>query len=53
VVATATSLAGSKKTDFRQFIYSCSSTNPKNMVKIGRVGVEKNGLAKIVKSKKK
>ena len=39
-VAPATSLEGSKKNDFRSFIYSQSSTNAANFVKIGPVDVE-------------
>ena len=36
-------------TNFRSFIYSHSSTNPTNLVKIGLVDVETIGLTEIVK----
>ena len=40
LVATATTLEGSKKNYFRSFIYGQSYTNPANFVKIGPVDVE-------------
>jgi len=49
LVAVATSLEGSKKNNFRSFIYSHSSTIPANSVKIGPVDVEITDLTEIVK----
>ena len=49
LVATATSLEGSKKNNFRPLIYGQSSTNPENFVKIGLVDVEITGLTEIIK----
>jgi len=42
-----------RKTNFRSFIYSKSSTDPANLVKIGPIDVEIIGLTKIVKNEKK
>jgi len=50
MVAMATTLEGSKKTIFRSFIYSQSSTNSVNLVKIGPVDVEITGVTEIVKN---
>jgi len=47
LVATATTLEGSKKNNFRSFIYGQSYTNPANFVKIGPVDVEIIGLTEI------
>jgi len=41
-----------RKTNFRSFIYSQSSTNPADRVKIGPVNVDIIGLTEIVKNKK-
>jgi len=38
-----------RKTNFRLVIYSCSSTNPANLAKIGPVGAEIIGLTRIHK----
>jgi len=38
-----------EKNNFRSFIYSQSSTNPANFVKIGPVDVETIGLTEITK----
>ena len=40
-----------RKTNFRSFIYSNSSTNPANVVKIVLVDVEIIGLTEIVENK--
>jgi len=40
-----------RKADCRAFIYSHSSTNPANLVKIGPADVETIGLREIVKNK--
>jgi len=48
LVARATSLEG-RKTNLRLIIYSHSSTNPKNLEKIGPVDFEINGLKKSFK----
>jgi len=42
-----------EKNNFRLFIYSQSSTNPANFVKIGPVDVETIGLTEITKNIKK
>jgi len=47
----ATSLR-ERKTNFRSFIYSHSSTTPENLATIGRVYVEVIGLTEIVKKNK-
>jgi len=52
LVARATSLEG-RKTNLRLIIYSHSSTNPKNLEKIGPVDFEINGLKKSFKIFKK
>jgi len=48
----ATSLEGSKKTHFRSFIYSRSSTKRENLAKIDPVDVEIIGLREIAKVNK-
>jgi len=40
IIAMATSLEGSKKTNFRLIIYSYGSTNPEHLVNIGLVDFE-------------
>ena len=47
----ATSLEGSKKTNFRLIIYSYGSTNPEHLVKIGLVDFEITGLTGSVNKK--
>jgi len=49
LVDTATSLEGSKKSNFRSFIYCQSVTNPANFMKIGQVDVEIIDLTEITK----
>ena len=49
MVATATSLEGSKKNNFNSFIYGQNSTNPANFVKIDPVDVEIISLTEITK----
>jgi len=53
LAATAKSPEGSKKNNFRSFIYGQSSTNPENFVKIGPVYVEIIGLTEITENLKK
>jgi len=48
-IATATSLEGSKKTNFRSIIYSHSFINSDNLAKIIQVDFEMIGLTEIVK----
>ena len=50
MVATATSLEGSKKNNFNSFIYGQNSTNPANFVKIDPVDVEIISLTEITKN---